>query len=419
MDEAAHPSAKRGLHRRAGKAIVDRVDRSFSVHGTAFRQLAISYTANFAGDTLVAVGLAGTLFFTVPSSEARANVALYLLLTLAPFVVISPLLPRLFSRVRGGYRLGLAGSAGARVVVALLLAMWLQTVWLFPLAFGILLLSRLHGISKGSLLPVTMDRPDELVEANARLARLGIASGALAVPLGTLAVWLSGPWLSLVLSAGFFAFSTLTALRIPEPPPEPDHPHVHTSSIAVPALGRPFRLSLIATAVVRFLNGFLVLLLAFAFREAEAALAEFGALLAAAGFGFFFASHLAPWLERRLREEPTVVMALAIEAAAAFITAQVFGLVAALVLATAAGVAWGTAKFGFDALLQQTVDRPQRGRVFTGAETLFQIAWVLGAFLPVALPIPIGVGLAAAGSIALAAQVVIVAGLLVSVREGA
>ena len=45
-----------------------------------------------AGDTLVAMALAGTLFFDVPSTEARDNVALYLLITLAPFAVIGPFL---------------------------------------------------------------------------------------------------------------------------------------------------------------------------------------------------------------------------------------------------------------------------------------------------------------------------------------
>jgi hypothetical protein len=175
---------------------------------------------------------------------------------------------------------------------------------------------------------------------------------------------------------------------------------------------------MIATAVVRFVNGFLLALLAFVFKDVDAPLAEFGALLFAAGLGYGLASYVSPFLARRLREEPTVVAALAIEAAAAFITAQVFGLPAAVILAASAGLAWGTAKFGFDALLQKATPRDQRGAAFTRAETIYQLLWVLGALLPVGFTISSTVGLSFAGTAALFAQVVIVSGLLVEARNG-
>ena len=107
-----------------------------------------------------------------------------------------------------------------------------------------------------------------------------------------------------------------------------------------------------------------------------------------------------------------VVAALAMEAAAAFIAAQFFGLPAAAALAAAAGLAWGTAKFAFDGLLQSKVPPDQRGSAFTRSETLFQLAWVVGAIIPVTLTINIDVGLAVAGVIALTAQTVFVSGLL-------
>jgi hypothetical protein len=168
--------------------------------------------------------------------------------------------------------------------------------------------------------------------------------------------------------------------------------------------------------VVRLLNGFLILLLAFAFRDAEAGLLDFGALIAAAGLGYGLASVLSPMLERFLREEPMVVAALAIEAAAAFIAGQFFGLPAAAALAGAAGLAWGTAKFAFDGLLQAKVHPDKRGAAFTRSETLFQLAWVIGAIIPVTVTISASVGLAFAGVIALAAQTVFVASLLVERR---
>ena len=138
-------------------------------------------------------------------------------------------------------------------------------------------------------------------------------------------------------------------------------------------------------------------------------------MLVAAGIGYFVAAFVTPILDRKISEEPMVVTGLAIEAGAAFIAAQVFGLPAAALLAAAAGFAWGTAKFGFDGLLQATVPEEARGRAFTNAETFFQIAWVVGALLPVILVIPVSFGLTVAGLIALAIQVVYISAVLVPV----
>lgn len=390
-------------------------DRVFKGYGTPFRWLSAEFGASVAGDTLVALGLAGSLFFSVPSAEARDKVALYLLLTLAPYSVIAPLLPRFFSRFPGSYRNSLTASSVGRAVVALLLAIGVQTFWLYPLAFTLLVLSRLHTIAKGSLVPVTVTSPQALVAANGLLARVGIVGGAVVVPIGAASVKWIGPWPALVVAALCFVLAALCAQQVPSP---------HRSTREIPraagkwTIPRLARLPMIATAVVRFINGFLLALLAFVFKDVDAPLAEFGALLFAAGLGYGLASYVSPFLARRLREEPTVLAALAIEAAAAFITAQVFGLPAAVILAASAGLAWGTAKFGFDALLQKTAARDQRGAAFTRAETIYQLMWVLGALLPIAFTISSTVGLSFAGTAALFAQVVIVSGLLVEARNG-
>ena len=115
--------------------------------------------------------------------------------------------------------------------------------------------------------------------------------------------------------------------------------------------------------MVRLLNGFLLLLLAFAFKDLGGGILDLGAVLGAGGAGFGLASLTSPALERRLREEPMVVAGLAVEAAAAFVAGQWFGLPAAAFLAAAAGFAWGTAKLAFDGLLQSHVpaSTPRRG----------------------------------------------------------
>jgi hypothetical protein len=405
-----------GFARRTARAAIRRVDAAFSQNGPAFRQLAVSWSSNVAGDTLVAVALAGTLFFSVPSSEARGNVALYLLLTLAPFTIVTPMLGALFSRFRRIYRATLVVSGFLRTVLAVVMMMGLTTLWLYPLAFGMLVLSRLYGISKSSLLPVALPAPTELVAANALLARIAIVSGAVVLPLGALAAQID-PAVALAIGAGFFAISTFTSLGLPDP--RATRQFEQTGILDTPwpkrqpATPGALRLSRLATAGVRLLNGFLLLLLAFEFQGTETRAFDFGALIGAAGLGYGLASLISPVLERRIREEPMVVAALAIEAAAAFLAGQFFGLWAAAALAGAAGLAWGTAKFAFDAMLQASVPHEGTGKAFTRSETLFQLAWVVGAIIPVGLPIDAEVGLAIAGVAALTAQTMFVAGLLI------
>ncbi len=398
---------------RAARAGGRKVDRWVSVHGPAFKRLAVTQAAAYAGDTLAAIGLAGTLFFEVPSAEARGKVALYLLLTLAPFILLNPFLPRIFAALPNPYRVGLAGSGTLRAIVTVaLLLVGLDGFGLFPLAFLLLVLSRLFGIARSSLLPVTLPESVALVAANSRLALTGLVAGGLAAPIGAAALEVFGARAALLLAVVAFAGAAFLATGIETPS---EAAEVDRSRLWLPI--RLVRLSMTATGMVRLLHGFLLALLAFVFKEQDAGLLDFGALLAAAGAGYGLAALLAPWFERRLREEPMVVSALAIEAAAAFIAAQVFGLAAGAVVATAAGLAWGTAKFAFDGMLQHHTQPDLRGVAFTRAETLFQIAWVFGAILPVVIPFGAPVGLALVGTAALAAQVLVVSGLLVSIRE--
>ncbi len=427
MSRAAAPTPPRSSQtvrvvRRGMKVVAQRVDAMFSANGPGFRALALSQAGSVAGDTLVTLALAGTLFFDVPSTEARDNVALYLLVTLAPFAVLGPVLGMVFARFPTAYRLGLVVGSAARVGVAIaMLVVGLNTLWLYPLAFFLLVFSRFQGISRASLIPLVVDDPADLVAANARISRIGVLVGAAVAPVGAVAVSVLGGWAGLILGGAAFVQSTWAALVLPsvaERIARLDEPELDLTDLRPHTVPRPVRVARLATAGVRFLNGFLVLLVAFAFRDQEAGILDFGALLGAAGAGFFLSSITSPWLERRLREEPMVVAALAIEAAAAFIAAQAFGLAAAAALAAAAGFAWGTAKFAYDGLLQATVHPDTRGAAFISSETLYQLVWVLGAILPVVVTINIELGLGWAGVVALAAQVVYVSALLVPLSEG-
>ena len=88
-------------------------------------------------------------------------------------------------------------------------------------------------------------------------------------------------------------------------------------------------------------------------------------------------------------------------------------LLAARVLAAAARFPWGTANFACDAMMHTTRHASARGRAFTNAETMFQIAWVVGALIPVVPFWPTELGLSSAGVLALVIQVAYVSLVLV------
>jgi hypothetical protein len=403
---------------RTGSSLLRSLQQSvtsvFRGWGHGYRRLAESHAASVAGDALVGVALAGTLLFTVPTTEARQNVALYLVITLAPFAILGPLLGRVFEKAPGAYRAGMILSSLGRFGVAIALSFSIDSFLLYPLAFALLVLSRFHGIARSSVLPVVVRNTTELIDANARLARAGVLATAAVVPFGVAVGAVAGPLPILVAAAALFLISALAGTQLP--PVRITPTEVGSGRYRLP---RPVRLARFATAGVRCLNGYLVLLVAFAFSGVDVGIGSLAALLAGAGAGYFAAAWLAPAIGRYVREEPMVVGALAVIAMAAFIGAQLLSLVAAVVLAAAAGFAWGMAKFAFDAITHATVPAGERGKAFTISESMFQVAWVFGALIPVLPFWPTTLGLASAGVIALVIQVAYVSLVLVpeSVRE--
>ena len=76
----------------------------------AFTRLARTHAAAVAGDTLIALALAGSLFFDIDPSAARSKVALYLAFTMAPFAVVAPLIGPALDRAKGGRRFVVIGA---------------------------------------------------------------------------------------------------------------------------------------------------------------------------------------------------------------------------------------------------------------------------------------------------------------------
>src|SRR5438105_1051930 len=76
-------------------ALGHRVRRATNASGageSGLARLIELHAANTAGDAMIAVALANTLFFSVPVGQARTRVALYLLVTMAPFAVMAPVI---------------------------------------------------------------------------------------------------------------------------------------------------------------------------------------------------------------------------------------------------------------------------------------------------------------------------------------
>src|SRR6476469_145217 len=69
---------------------------------------------NTAGDAAVAISLAGTLFFQVPTGEARGQVALFLGLTMLPFAIVAPLLGPFLDRFSHGRRWAIGATMAIR-----------------------------------------------------------------------------------------------------------------------------------------------------------------------------------------------------------------------------------------------------------------------------------------------------------------
>ena len=116
-------------------------------------RLALVQVLMLSGDTLVTISLAGSLFFSLSPDAAKSKVLLYLLLTLAPFAIVSPLLGPLIDRSRGARRLMVVFSAVGRATLCPLMATHLHSLLLFPLAFLILVLSKLYLVTRGALVP--------------------------------------------------------------------------------------------------------------------------------------------------------------------------------------------------------------------------------------------------------------------------
>jgi MFS family permease len=425
----------RGL-RRGGADAIDRMRHRLAEpdpERRALDRLAWVHATSGFGDALVAVALAGTLFFSVPVAAARPRVALYLLITVAPFAVVAPLLGRLLDGRSGASRVAMIVALVVRAVLAWVAAPRLNGLLLFPLAFGLLVFSRVHGISRSALVPELVGPGRDLVPINSRMARVIAIGGTVGGLLGVALQKLLGGGGVLRLAAAVFLVGGFLATAVPalhdawhrtgprgpgEAPTQPEGP----ARPAQGATARPgrvgrwpvarIRLARAASAATRAAGGFVLFLLAFALRRRGVSTAGLGLLVAGIGAGGLIGAFLVPRLARRLREEGLLAFGLGLSAVTSLLLAGRVGVATAGIAGLIAGTAASAARLGFESLVQRDVPSAIRGTTITRSETVFQLAWVFGAVIPVALPVPADQGLLAVGSACVLAVGVYLFGLM-------
>ena len=249
LTSAAQSGARVGASasRGAGR-VVQRMTGASGARRTGLSNLIELTAASSVGDAFVAVALAGTLFFNASVSQARSQVAIALLVTMAPFAVLAPLIGPMLDRVQQGRRFILAGTLLARGALCWGMAgavFYHDSVTLLPAAFGVLVLQKAYGVTRSAITPRLLPREITLVTANARTGLAALIASTLGVLLAAGLEYVTGggsngaAW---VLRAGTVIYLAAMALcfRVPEQvdlPLEQEQPG--PSPATVPLAGEP------------------------------------------------------------------------------------------------------------------------------------------------------------------------------------
>ncbi len=420
-------SAAAQATRRAGAFTVRQARRAAQSEGagdSGLSRLIELHAIHAAGDAAIAISLAGTLFFQVPTGEARGQVALFLGLTMLPFVIVAPLIGPFLDRFNHGRRWAIGSTMAIRAFLCWVLATAAQvdSRWLFPAALGCLVTSKAYAVTRAAAVPRLLPRHQTLVKANARISLAGVIGAAVSAPLAGLAS-LAGPEWSLRYGFAVFVIATIVAIRLPERVDssvgegtlvltgDADNGHPTPSGRFRMRIPSAVSFALRANCGPRWLSGFLTMFTAFLLREVpigdyrpEVVL---GLVVGAAGVGSTLGIALASVL-RQVQPAITVVAALVADAVMAGVAAMFFGVASLMLLGLTAGLAQALAKLSLDSTIQGEIPEQVQSSAFARSDTTLQLAWVIGGFVGIALPLVPGLGLGlAAGVLALWAAFVL------------
>ncbi|MFG3056186.1 MFS transporter [Kitasatospora sp. NPDC048239] len=387
-----------------------RIRRATSAEGageSGLAKLIELHALNSFGDMLITIALASTIFFSVPTGEARGRVALYLLITMAPFALLAPVIGPLLDRLPHGRRAAMAMSMLARAVLAWTMAGTVSGggIALYPEALGVLVASKAYGVVRSVVVPRLLPSRLSLVKANSRVTLAGLLATGVAAGVGGL-LHLIGPGWPLRGAFLVFVVGTLMAFHLPHKVDSAKgeeravlHSEVHGAQppkATLRTVGPSVILGLRAMSALRWLVGFLVMFLAFLLRDDPIGgldpTVALGLVALAAGTGNTLGSVLGSWLRTR-GSEVILTSMLLLATMAATAAALWYGVVTVVVVAAVAGLAASLGKLALDAVIQRDVPEAVRTSAFARSETLLQLSWVVGGTVGILLPLDGALGL--------------------------
>ncbi|HEY3607582.1 MAG TPA: MFS transporter [Pseudonocardiaceae bacterium] len=378
-----------------------RAAQADGAHESGLTSLTYAVMLNYASSATMAVGLANTLFFSAATAESRTKVALYLLITVAPFALIAPVIGPMLDRVQRGRRIALAVSCAGQALLSVVMALHFNDWLLYPAALGTLVLSKSFDVLKAAVTPRLLPSQTTLSRTNARLAVFGLAAGAVFGVFGAGFANLFGSPGALWFTAVLCVADAVLCLRIPAWV-EVTEGEVPASLRAQPRrpkrqpMGRHVVVGLWGNGTIRVMTGFLMLFPAFVIKSMEEhspgrQLLLLGLVGAAAGIGSFAGNAIGARLQFG-KPDQVVVVCLAGSLAGGVFAAITGSVTTAAIAALVAAVASGLAKISLDATIQHDLPDASRASAFGRSETILQLAWVLGGALGVLLPTTFWVG---------------------------
>ncbi|MFD3592067.1 MFS transporter [Nocardia sp. NPDC058640] len=395
-----------------GIATFQRAAKADGADQSGLTALTYATMANFALDAAIAVSLANTLFFASATAESKTKVALYLLITIAPFALIAPLIGPLLDRLQRGRRLALATTFALRAGFAVLLIFNIDTWGLYPLALCMMVGSKSFAVLKSAVTPRVLPPDIDLVRTNSRLTVFGLVGGTIgAGALAALAALIADSTGALIFATGIAIAGAYLSLRIPRwvevtegevPATLTYHgPDANTEIIergmqsSIPArkrrqpLGRAVVTGLWGNSSIRVLTGFLTFYIAFVAKGSGGSPTEQAAMLgvvgAAAALGNFGGNATGARLQLG-RPSPVVLGCTGACAAVALFAAFTGNLFGAVVAALVASAASALAKVSLDAAIQDDLPPESIASGFGRSETVLQLSWVVGGAAGVLMP---------------------------------
>ncbi|MDH2413482.1 MFS transporter [Nocardioides sp. CER19] len=402
---------------RFGRYLFRQARRAADAQGAAdsgLNRLLEMHAFNTAGDAAVAISLAGSLFFQVPSGDghsSRESVALFLGLTMLPFAIVAPLIGPFLDRFAYGRRWAIGATMAVRAFLCWVLAGALpdQSPVMFPAALGVLVASKAYGVTRAAAVPRLLPRDFTLVKANGRVSMAGIVGVAVSAPLAGLAS-LAGPDWDLRYAFLLFVVATIAAIRLPSKVDSSAGEGRLSFRGEGDTAGGGLRMRMPATVsyalrancAPKWLYGFLLMFMAFLLQEHPIEGWSSTVLLAivagSAGVGNFLGV-VAASLVRRIRPAVAVSAVMVADALVALAAALLYSVPLLAVLGLVTGLGQALAKFSLDSSIQEHIPSSVQASAFARSDTTLQLAWVVGGFVGIALPLHAHLGLGVAGAV--------------------